>query len=544
MVARTSSAKPGESIANLASFSPTPLTQEFFGGIPFAEPPLGSLRFAPPVPKYNPGGATFNATEYGFLCLQSTPFGGPASIMSEDCLTINVLRPSGVHQGSDLPVMVWIGGLGFTVYNPDKYDPMPLVLYSVERGTPVIFVSFNYRQGPLGFPLGIEATARGALNLGLKDQLVALEWIQQNIAAFGGDPEKVTVFGESAGAISISFFYLNREIEKYARAVIFESGSAGTLPTFNGSRHDDVWQLFVEQTPECVGASTNNTFDCLRQANSSTMLDAYNAVQAVNVFEFAFAPVVDGPGGLIPQLPSANLAAGHFSRLPFISGTNVDEGTYSAPEAENLTSDAEVMALLYIYYSPVLFTLPQPPELVETATALLALYPNDPALGSPYNTGNDTFGFAPSWKRVAAINGDVFFQGPRRLWSHTASKAGVKTFSYYFTDPQSPHEDPDSPLAGVTHEAEITYVFGGPWFAGTPVPANELSLEMMDYWISFATSLDPNDGCGSQRPHWPQYTPDNQVLLQLNGTNTTTIPDDYRHVQIAFINAVPEQFQQ
>ncbi|OBZ67058.1 Lipase 1 [Grifola frondosa] len=506
----------GTSLVGKQNVIPGRGEQDFFGGIPFAEPPLGSLRFSPPVPKYNLGVPTFNASEYGFLCLQSSPFGGPPSIMSEDCLTINVLRPSGVHEGSQLPVMVWIGGLGYTVYNPDKYDPMPLVLYSVERGTPVVFVSFNYRQGPLGFPLGIEATSRGALNLGLKDQLVALEWIQRNIAAFGGDPRKVTVFGESAGAISISFFYLNYEIEKYARAAILESGTAGTLPTFNGSRYDEVWQLFVQATPECAGASPNNTFDCLRQANSSTMLSAYNTTQFENIYEFAFAPVIDGPGG-----------------------TNVDEGTYSAPQARNITTDDAVRNLLYVYFSPVDSEFPQPPELVETVTGILALYPNDPALGSPYNTGNDTFGFTDQWKRVAAIDGDIFFQAPRRGWSHTASRAGIKTFGYYFTDPQAPHEDPDAPEAGVTHEGEVTYVFGGPWFAGTPVPANELSQRMMDYWISFAVSLDPNDDHGSKRPAWPAYTPQNQ----LNGTNTTVIPDGIRHVQIAFIDAVPEQFQ-
>ncbi|OBZ76209.1 Lipase 2 [Grifola frondosa] len=508
-------------------------TQEFFGGIPFAEAPVGTLRFAPPVPKSSLDVSTFNASAYSLLCPQSTPFGGPPSIMDEDCLTINVLRPSGVREGSNVPVMVWIGGLGYSVYDPDKYDPMPLVLQSSDRGTPIVFVSFNYRLGPFGFPLGQEAADKGALNLGMKDTLVAFQWIQTNIALFGGDPEKVTLFGESSGAMSISHFFLTREVEKFARAAIFESGHAGSLPIFNSTRHEDVWQTFVAATPECAGASPHDTFDCLRQANLTTLLNSYTAAQFTGTNELTFAPVLDGPNGLIPELPSKFLAVGNFSRLPFIAGTNLDEGAFSAPK--NASTDDDVRNWAYGLLSPVDVGLPQPPDLALTMDALFALYPNDPALGSPYNTGNDTFGQGLEFKRAASMAGDWWFQALRRTWSHTASRAGVKTFGYYFTDPQAPNEDPYSVQAGVNHEAEVTYVFGGPAFAGTPVPANKLSLAMMDYWISFATSLDPNDGRGSDRPHWPQYTPENEVLIQLNGGNTTIVPDDYRHIPIAFI---------
>ncbi|OBZ76208.1 Lipase 2 [Grifola frondosa] len=184
-----------------------------------------------------------------------------------------------------------------------------------------------------------------------------------------------------------------------------------------------------------------------------------------------------------------------------------------------------------------------PPDLVLTVDALLALYPNDPALGSPYNTGKETFGQGSHFKRGASMAGDWVFEALRRTWSHAASRLGMKTFGYHFTDPQAPNEDPFSVQTGVNHEGEVTYVFGGPAFAGTPVPANLLSLAMMDYWISFAVELDPNDGRGSKRPHWPQYTPDNEVLLQLNGGNMTVIPDDYRNIPIAFISAIPEEFQ-
>ncbi|KAF5335023.1 hypothetical protein D9758_016192 [Tetrapyrgos nigripes] len=181
------------------------------------------------------------------------------------------------------------------------------------------------------------------------------------------------------------------------------------------------------------------------------------------------------------------------------------------------------------------------PPLVSTQSfdgavkQIVALYPEDPALGSPFNTGSETFGLVPGYKRAAALNGDIAFQSQRRFWIQTASNAGVKTFGYLFTQPQA-----GSGRLGVFHSSEVRYVYGG---VQNPTPSDAtLSPNMMDYWISFTTSLDPNDDKGSSRPEWPQYTPDNQVIIQLNGDNLTAIPDDYRKKQIDFINLMPLTF--
>ncbi|OBZ71373.1 Lipase 1 [Grifola frondosa] len=538
-------------------------SQEFFGGIPYAEPPVGTLRFAPPVLKYNLDVPIFNVTSYGNICPQSSPFDGPPSIMHEDCLTLNIFRPSGVHIGSGVPVMIWIYSLSWSTMNPGgvlaKYDPTPLVLQSMDRGTPVIFVSLNYRLGPFGFPLGYEASARGALNLGLKDQLTAFEWVQRNIAWFGGDPQKVTIFGEGSGATAISMFYLNKEVERYARAAIVESGSAGSIAIFDGAgpENEFAWQAFVNATPECAHASPNNTFDCLREANVTTLVNSFTAAE-VAADPLLFSPAIDGPGGLIPELPSKTIRAGHFSHIPFIAGTNLDEGVHSIHSWTDILTDEQVREFIAPILLNANISLPQPDAVTETLDELLKLYPNIPALGSPFNTGNATFGKNPECKRVAAICGDWLFQALRRQWTHATSRAGVKTFGYLFSDPQAPDEDPYSwvnpggtacaflvprlPTDEIGDEAEVSYVFGVPAFNRTPVPANILSLAMMDYWISFAVSLDPNDGRGSQRPHWPQYTPENEILLQLQGGNTTVIPDDYRSEQLRFITDVIGQF--
>ncbi|KAF9265956.1 alpha/beta-hydrolase [Marasmius fiardii PR-910] len=300
----------------------TLLVLEFFGGIPYAEPPVGNLRLREPVLRPNLGVPTFDATHFGPACLQSAD---PTS--SEDCLTVNVYRPIDLVRGNNLlPVMVFIHGGGFLAGSSAQYDANPLVLKSISRGTPVIYASLNYRLGPLGFPAGAEAEQKNALNLGLKDQLTALDWIKKNIAALGGDPTKMTVFGESAGAVSIGALLLNSGIENYVRGAILESGGAGTTFTFPASRRQSLWETFVNAIPGC-SSSSSSTFDCIRTANSSSLLlQATDTSVAAANEQFPWVPTLDGPNGLIPDLPSQMFARGQFSRIPFISGNNLDEG--------------------------------------------------------------------------------------------------------------------------------------------------------------------------------------------------------------------------
>ncbi|KAJ7507021.1 esterase 1 [Mycena galericulata] len=507
------------------------LQQDFFGGIPYAEPPLGSLRLRPPVLKTTLDSATFNATSFGPACLQNDL---PVSEMSEDCMTINVLRPSGVSADAKLPVMFWTYGGGFAGGASLLYNGSGIVDQSVIRGTPVIYVNFNYRLGPLGFPQGHEADVKGSLNLGLKDQLAALEWVQANIGAFGGDKNKVTAFGESAGAVMTAMLYLNSPFASLARAAILESGGQASGGVFPAEHREIDWQNFVAGVASCASlAKSGSAFDCLRDANSTEMLQGIDAAMAETPEEFPWSPALDGPGGLIPDHPSVLLKRGQFARLPFIMGNNLDEGTlFLDGTILFVNTTAEVKENYVNEYSP-----PVPPETMETLDAavdtLLKLYPDIPALGSPYNTGNNTFGLGPAYKRSAAIFGDLFFQSQRRIWTETAANAGVPAYNYLFTQAQPTFP----PALGVLHGAEITYVYGDP--PDTSPPSILLSRTMTDYWVSFATSLTPNDGLGVPRPEWTQFTPENKVVIQLNGENLTMIPDDFHAEQIAFINSNP-----
>jgi len=425
-----------------------------------------------------------------------------------------------------VPVMAWIFGGSFFTGTAVTFNASALVSRSITRGTPIIYVSFNYRLGPLGFPQGPEASSQGLLNLGLRDQIVALEWVQENIAAFGGDPSQVTVFGQSAGAVSVSLLYLNQNFTNWGRAAIFESGEAGTTGIFDANKSIDQWNIFVNNTPTCAGNS-GDEFSCLRAATTDELMAAANAGLAATVGEFPFFPVLDGPDGLIPELPSDRLQSPAVETIPFMSGSTLDDGTLFVAAGSAITSSSQIVDQLNTSFYPCASA-----SALQNATdTLLELYPNIPALGCPFNTGNDTFGISPVFKQAAALIGDIVIQGPRRFWSQTASAKGTQVFSYIFTDPQPEN----APFLGVAHLSEIPYVYGDITVAANGTGPGTLSEIMQDYWISFATSLDPNDGNGAQRPQWEAYG-SQQGVMQLNSTNTEMIPDNFRENQIAFIN--------
>ncbi|KAF5310301.1 hypothetical protein D9611_012082 [Ephemerocybe angulata] len=495
---------------------------EFFGGIPFAEPPVGELRLKAPVLKTRLPGTTFNATSYGSACIQPDIYALP--IVSEDCLFINVHRPTGTALTAKLPILFWIYGGGFFVGSSSIYDGKDLVARSVERGTPIIYVNINYRLGPLGFPQGQEAHDKGALNLGILDQTAALEWVQANIHAFGGDKNKVTIFGESAGAMSVGVLCLNPRLESLARAAILESGSSNGPAMYPAAKNEDVWKGFVEKVSPCASvASSGKTFDCLKKASTEEI--AAGVLANAQGLSHPWAPMLDtGRGSVYPDYASRLYAKGHFARLPFIAGTNRDEGTAFASQAP--LSDQDIKDMLVLQHLPAVTT---PLELNNTVDKLLELYPDDPALGSPYGTGTELFGLPSSYKRHASLMGDLAFFAPRRQWNQVAAQAGVKSYAYHFTHPQPGGR----PERGVNHGSEIPYVYAQP--PVTDSAGQGISTIMADYWISFTVSLNPNDGKGVKRPEWPQYTTKNQVAMQLEGGNTTAVKDDFRKEQIAYL---------
>ncbi|KAM5539590.1 hypothetical protein V8D89_006699 [Ganoderma adspersum] len=536
----------GTSVVGTSQTSADNVTVEFFGGIPFAQPPVGALRFASPVEIDSLGVPTFNATAFGAPCVQPDVDG-----VSEDCLTLNVYRPSESLLSNDtlVPVLLWIYGGSFVSGATTAYPANNIIARSVLRGTPIVYVSINYRLGPFGFPQGTEAGQLGAVNLGLRDQLAAISWVQKHINAFGGDPTKITLFGQSAGSVSIGHLLLTAGLDSYGvRGVIMESGTAATLPLFDASRRDLLWDAFAANVSACAGVLRGSTFPCLRNASTSDLLTSWAA--AVSVFPdlFLFAPVLDGADGLIPDLTSNLLAAGRVPTIPVIAGTVLDEGTGLVPQT--LSSITDLLNYFLDAESPYPQTLTH--KLEADLVALLGRYSGGDAdlLQSPFGTGNDTFGAGEQYKLAAAVFGDLILQAPRRAWIEAAAAAGVRAYGYLFADQNAAAADPS---LGVHHGLDVPYVYGF-WDIGTNNSESRLvSQAMMDYWISFAVSGTPNDGKGLSRTIWPQYESDNQVLIQFDTTNLTSgssnatfpiIPDDYRTTQISFINSVAADFNQ
>ncbi|KAK0454485.1 extracellular triacylglycerol lipase precursor [Armillaria borealis] len=469
------------------------LDQDFFGGIPFTEPPVGLLRLQRPISKTEMNADIFNAQSFGPACLQHNL---SFDVMSEDCLTVNIFRPAGLASEASLPVMFWTFGGGLIKGASSSYNASAIVAQSVARGTPIIYVNYNYRLGPLGFPQGTETAVKGRLNLGLRDQLTALEWVQKNIGVFGGDNTEVcilTTIGSSLNPIMTNLLFLNPSISRMAQAAIFESGTASTSVTYNASTKESVWQSFVAGTPGCSSTvGTQATLDCLQNLNSSAiyqgLLEAI--AQSTMIEAHPFNPIIDGPSG-------------RFAKLPFISGTNLDEGMVLAAPILDFT-ESRIRNYIAANFSP-----PAIPNRV--LDRFLQLYPDNPILGSPYGTGNQTFGLPSGYKRLASMYGDLMFDSPRRYWTQTAVRAGVKAYGYQFTQRLST----TPAMFGVPHTSELDFVYGLLGTLNESVSSNVLSETMIDYWVSFATSLDPNDGLGTSRKFSAVLTYANDFLSPL-----------------------------
>ena len=221
-----------------------------------------------------------------------------------------------------------------------------------------------------------------------------------------------------------------------------ESGSTGTLPFFKSTERQDAWDTFVSSIPGCSGTSSAGTsIPCAQNASTATLLSALAKTEVKYMaypYNFLFVPVIDGPGGLLPDTPSTLLAAGNFSKIPFMAGTVLDEGTLFVPQ--DISVPEELLDVLLSVDSPY----PQQfsSQYLQDIETLFGVYSEDPALGSPFGTGNETFGLSSEYKRVAAMLGDMSFQAPWREWIQAATAAGVTTFGYIFTDQNAAAANP------------------------------------------------------------------------------------------------------
>ncbi|KAF2502341.1 putative extracellular lipase [Lophium mytilinum] len=500
---------------------------DIFNSIPFAQPPVGHLRLKPPQALNSPLG-TVSATGIAKACPQfffdvdTSQF--PTSILGtlldlplfqtitnagEDCLTLNVIRPEGTTVSSKLPVLFWIFGGGFELGSSLMYDGAQLVRDSVIQGKPVVFVAVNYRVGGFGFLPGAEILADGSANLGLLDQRLGLQFIADNVAAFGGDPEKVTIWGESAGAISVldqMALYDGDNTYKgkpLFRAGIMDSGSVVPADPVDCPKGQVVYDTVVKAAG-CSSAS--DTLACLREVDYTTLLNAANSVPGIlsyNSVSLSYLPRPDGSA--LTASPETLIAAGKYAKVPFIIGDQEDEGTIFALFQSNLSTTADLEA----YLANIFFADASPAQI----SALVATYPDDASAGSPFRTG-DLWNWYPQFKRLAAILGDLTFTLSRRafLTTATAVNADVPSWSYLSS------YDYGTPVLGTFHASDLLQVFYG-------ILPNYASASIHSYYFSFVHHLDPNVGSGVTE--WPQWG-EGQQLMNFYPTSATLLKDDFR----------------
>jgi para-nitrobenzyl esterase len=445
-------------------------TVHTFLGIPYAASTAGEQRWKPPAPAPSWSG-TRKATEFGPHCMQGAIYGdmvfhdaGP----SEDCLSLNVWTPA-KDAGAKLAVMVWIYGGGYMAgaTSERRQDGQ----FLAKRG--VVVVSMNYRLGVFGFlvlpELAAESGRNSSGNYGLLDQLAALQWVHRNIAAFGGDPDNVTIFGESAGSFSVSALMASPLAHGLFVKAIGQSGAAFAARGLTFNSLAERKQSDAEFAKPSLGSTSLKD---LRAIPAQKVLD--ESLKAGGA-KLRFAPSVDGY--FLPESVPAIFAAGKENRVSLLAGWNHDENGL----LENVLND--------------------PPPAAKLQAIAKKNFPNNwQEFLRLYPSGSDS----EATRSLMDFNGDGFIAWPTWRWLEAAASTGKPVYRYRF-DLSLPNDVAGKPDVGAYHSAEIEYVFGTldsktvkPWRAED----RALSDLMQIYWSNFARNGDPN---ATGLPVWPVY---------------------------------------
>ncbi|RVD81420.1 uncharacterized protein DFL_009284 [Arthrobotrys flagrans] len=492
-------------------------SQDFFLGVPYAQPPVGNLRFRPP--QYLNNKRNVDASKYGNWCygIGRENSGKP---MSEDCLTLNIVRPVNTNQFAKLPVAVWIHGGSFIGGSGarDTYNTSNIVQQSTQMGTPIIAITINYRLGVWGFLGGKEVVGTRNANIGLKDQRLALHWIQENIRAFGGDPFKVTIFGESAGASSANWHQLawgGRNDGLFHRAIL-QSGSGMMTPITWPNTFQSTFDSLAIYT-SCADAT--DRLQCMRGVDNSVI---WAWAQATSHY---VNPMLDGD--MIPEFASKLIKDGKFVRVPTIVGHNSDDGTSFTPTGSRaVNTEADLSFILKLLY-----------EINDDlANQILANYDSSASLPPPENYTGITLpsNLGALFFRTSAIMTDHSFTAPRRMITQELTARNVPVWSYRFKCVSNGYPA----FLGATHFTEIIYVFhntdaydpfSGSYPMNGPNRAEYVALSKMmaRTWIKFFVNGNPNGAAGL--PHWPQYgSGAYEMVFDKGAGNTFVGQDNYR----------------
>ncbi|KAJ8072175.1 hypothetical protein PM082_015733 [Marasmius tenuissimus] len=451
-------------------------------GVPYARPPVDERRFRSPVPleveRRKKNSAIVDVSNYPDFCIQGGRDGLPGGAGSEDCLKVNVYKPVNATHESALPVMVFFHGGGYTFGNPRSFP----FEHWINQSPNIIIVSVYYRVGSFGFlvpPITNSETEDFDLNAGFHDQIEALRWVQRNIKSFGGDPDRVTIDGHSAGGSSV-LLHLVREgssSERLFSAAIAQSVYRVPVPKME---QQEALFDFYALDAGCGNGNISEKMSCLRKADVGALVKAQDAAETLAVFTSPyrfFRPVVDGK--LILDYPTRLLMNSHFVRVPLLVGATSNET--SLPEQDLETG------LRWLY-----------PALSDDDVAeFFEVYPAEQ--------------FGSFSERFRVTTGESVFVCARPLMARAFNEANTDVWSYRYDQP--------NPVLGssvVAHSAESWMMFNGTKTGNngtatfTPLNENQraFSRELIAYWISFVRDYNPNTYKLDQSPEWPSYDVD------------------------------------
>ncbi|XP_041965230.1 cocaine esterase-like isoform X2 [Alosa sapidissima] len=457
-------------------------------GVLFAKPPVGNLRLAPPQPLQGWEGVR-DATQLPPMCVQDKGISDYLMEMagmvmdplevSEDCLYVNVYTPAQPAKDAKLPVMVWIHGGGFSLGCASIYDGSVLAAYQN-----VVVVSIQYRLGMLGFFSTGDDNAPG--NLGLLDQVAALGWVQKNIHSFGGDPSSVTIFGESAGGVSVSLLVLSPLSTGLFHRAIAESGTADLVGLINTDPLTTA--KIVANATNCEGAKPDQIVDCVMRMSVEDIVK-FSQEHPMARFQVVY-------DGFFLQKAVPDLLKSHeFQKVPLMNGVNNHECGWMLPSfmappdwVEGMDRDSvkPIVDLLY----------PNPDS--EISTALI--------MNEYLGNGEDPI---KNRDGVTEFCGDILFTIPAITISNAHRDSGAPVFAYEFQHPPSMFVKKRASFVGADHGDEIVFVFGGCFYNGLlkmngsfTEEDDELCRTTMAYWGNFARTGSPN---GPGLTHWPAY---------------------------------------
>lgn len=445
-------------------------------GIPYANPPVGSLRLSPPQ-AVTPWSGVLSATDYGNSCVQPAGdnFAGGGAIQSENCLFLNIYAPSSANASSALPVMFWIhggslisGGGALVTYNGT----------ALAAQQNVVVVTINYRLSYLGFlPLNVTASQSTNGAYGFLDQQMALQWAHANIAAFGGDPNQITLFGESAGGSSVSTHVATPSSWAYFKQAIVES-SAGFFETryITAAIAQANLEFLQNSTISAQCGNATDLLACLRTLPASYFIAYTSNLQTI--------AIPFGPGQVVDQSPLQAVSTGRYHPGALLGGNTADEGTIFVEAVSQAVAPCNNTVLYNFAVNIAMRALGIKPAYIPS---ILAQYPC-----AAYNASS-------SFYALSAIAGDALLKCPTFLFLE--GKAATNTgpvYNYNFS--HTPSWVPA--ILGAYHSSELPFVFNTVGIYN-PTPAEQvLGNQMSSAWAAFAISTNPSI---PSQPQWPLF---------------------------------------